>query len=211
MIDASVCLAAAVYRLGFGAQSEISAANSWVTETELYQWGDEAVKRLSREISLFINYSTSTMTQAYLATYTLSPRHVYTLLAAVVTTSESQILRPTTVRELYALDAAWPSTPGFPRRASLDAGPVGTITLYPLPTAAGYTVAQLEQEIPDDVSAAAPQVAVPAVLEPYVTYAMLAGARGKESEAAMPEMSDHFRQRLSLYEQVMRHLWGGGQ
>jgi hypothetical protein len=48
------------------------------------------------------------------------------------------------------------------------------------------------------------------VLQDYFTYAMLAGALGKESEQAMPEMARHYGQRIGLYEQVMDHLWGSG-
>ena len=42
----------------------------------------------------------------------------------------------------------------------------------------------------------------------YFGYAMLAEARRKESDAAMPEMADHFKQRVDLYEQILTQYFG---
>jgi hypothetical protein len=92
----------------------------------------------------------------------------------------------------------------------MDAGSVGTVTLYPNPLTGG-TVTQVCQEFPAAIVLGASAVLLPTVLGDYFTYAMLAGARGKESEAAMPEMAGHFEQRMKLYEQVIEHLWGPGQ
>ena len=117
------------------------------------------------------------------------------------------MLRITPVRELWALDGTWPATPGPAARCSFDAGSVGTITLYPVPTAGG-TLSQVCQEFPADGST---ELALPAVLQDLFSYAMLAGARGKESDSAMPEMAAHFGERVKLYEQIAEHLWGPGQ
>jgi hypothetical protein len=75
----------------------------------------------------------------------------------------------------------------------------------------GGTLAQVCQEFPPAVQDGNSRLALPAVLQDHSSYAMPAGAREKESEAAMPEMADHFRQRLKLYGQVIEHLWGPGR
>lgn len=205
-LDVEAALEDVVYRLGFGSRAELAAAASWVTETELYQWADEAAKRLAYRAGVFITVDTSITVTPSTAAYNLQANHVFTLAAALGGTP----LRITSVRDLWALDGSWPATSGPAQRCSLDAGAVGTITLYPKPTAGG-TLEQICQEYPGTVEAGSSELALPTVLQDYFSYAMLAGARGKESEAAMPEMAAHFAQRVAMYEQVIEHLWGPGQ
>ena len=101
------------------------------------------------------------------------------------------------------------STKG-PIRSPLDAGSVGTITLYPKPTVGG-TLSQVCEEFPATIALGSSTVAVPSVLQDYFTYRALEGARRKESDARMEEMADHFAERCDLYEKVIEHLWGAGQ
>jgi len=205
-LDVANAVADAAYRLGLQGTTELQAGNAYVTPAELYQWADEGAKRLSYDVGLFINYDTSVTVTPGTAVYQLPATHVFTLMAAV----NGQLLRPTPVAALWALDANWPATSGNARRCSLDAGSVGTITLYPNPVDGG-TLGQFCQEFPATIAAGASTVELPAVLQDYFTYRMLAGARGKESDQAMPEMAAHFEQRVELYEQLMAHLWGPGQ
>jgi hypothetical protein len=140
------------------------------------------------------------------AVYELPAARVFTLYAM----AGAQPLRITRVADLWALDARWPTTTGDPQRCSFDAGRVGTVTIYPSP-ASGGTLGQVCQETPATIQAGASAVALPTVVQDYFSYAMLAAARGKESEARMEEMARHFGERLRLYEQVIAQLWGPGQ
>lgn len=205
-LDVSASVGDVLYRLGFQGPADIAQANAWVTAAELYQFADEAAKHLSYKAGVFVTYDASITVLAGTAAYTLPTTHVFTLAAWV----GNQPLRMTTVRDLFALDARWGTTTGAPKRASLEAGSVGTITLYPKPTA-GDTLGQVCQSHPAALVAGASAVELPSVCQDYFSYAMLAGSRGKESEAGMPEMAAHFRQRMDLYEAVIEHLWGPGQ
>ncbi len=214
MVDASVCLSDAVIRLGFGGLADSQASGAYVTAPELYQFADDAAKRLAYERGVFVGLDQSVAIIAGMAVYSLQANHVFTVYAWVAPLpsvgGSVQLLRPTPVNNLFALDDTWVATSGEAARYSLDAGSVGTITLYPIPVNSGV-LNQICQEFPPTVSASALQMSLPIVLTDYFTYAMLAGARGKESDQAMPEMAAHFRERLKLYDQVIESLWGGGQ
>lgn len=128
--------------------------------------------------------------------------------------SSSTMLRVTPVRELWALDATWNQTAGAVGpdglvRCSFDAGSVGTITIYPIPAANG-TLAMLAEEYPPTIASGTSTVALPPVLQDYFSYVMLAGARDKESDARMEDMSAHYDQRVAMYEEIIQHLYGGG-
>lgn len=214
MVDASNSLADAIYRLGFQSLADCTA-NGYVTPTELYQFADDAVKHLSYQVGIFAALDSSIAVTGGVGVYSLPATHVFTLVAWVAPQpgvgGSIQPLRATPVANLFALDNTWATTAGEANRYSLDAGSVGTITLYPVPVNSGV-LNQVCQEFPATVNAGATQVSgMPSVLQDYVTYAMLAGGRGKESDSAMPEMAAHFKKRLDLYDQVIEHLWGPGQ
>jgi hypothetical protein len=204
-LSADAAVVDAVYRLGFSSWAEIAAGTEWVTPAELYAWADEEAKKLAYEAGVFVTNDTSITVTGGTAVYGLPASHVFTMAAALGNTP----LRITPVRELWALDGCWPATTGPAMRCSFDAGSVGTITLYPIPNAGG-TLSQVCQEFPADLVAGG-ALPLPAVLQDLFTYAILGGARGKESDAAMPEMAAHFGERVKLYEQVAEHLWGPGQ
>lgn len=206
MIDTAACVNDTVYRLGFQSLADLAANAQWLIQAELYQFADDAVRRLSYEVGLFIGYDNSITAVAGTAVYNLPASHVFTLAAWL----DQQPLRITTVRDLWALDGTWSLTTGLSKRCSMDAGSVGTITLYPNPELGG-TLAQICQEFPATISALASTVQLPSVLQDYLTYAQLAAARGKESQARMEEMAAHYGQRMAMYEQIMEHLWGAGQ
>jgi hypothetical protein len=215
MVDTSVCLADAVYRLGFASLADSQSAQAYVTNNELYQFADDHLKHLSYQGGIFIGLDTSVAVTAGAGVYGLPGSHVFTLMAWIAPQAgvggSNQPLRPTPVSGLFALDNTWATTAGESNRYSLDAGSVGTITVYPIPLTSG-TLCQICQQFPATVTAAAPQILeMPSVLQDALTYAMLAGARGKESDNAMPEMASHFKQRLDLYDAVIEHLWGPGQ
>jgi hypothetical protein len=205
-MDTANCIPDALYRLGFQGPGDIALAGTWVTVAELYQWADEAAKKIAYESGVFITYDTSIAVTSGTAVWSLPASNVFTLAAWL----GSNALRITPVRELWALDGTWTATSGPSTRCSLDAGSVGTITLYPNP-AVGGTLNQVAEEYAAPIALGSSTVALPSVLQDYFSYAMMAGARGKESDAAMPEMAAHFEERMKLYEQVIEHLYGPGQ
>lgn len=206
MIDAANCITDVIYRLGFQDATDLDTAGTWVTSTELYQWADEAAQRLAYVSGVFITYDTSITVTGGTAAYSQPASNVFTLAAWL----GSNELRLTPVRELSALDATWPATSGPAARASLDAGSVGTITLYPNPTAGG-TLNQIAEEYPSTIALGSSTVQLPPVLADWMSYEILAGARRKESDAYQPEMADHFDQRADTYRQIIQHLYGIGQ
>ncbi len=216
VLDVSKSLADVAYRLGFASLSDlISDAEAYTNVAELYQFADDAAKKIAYESGVFQNWDTSIAVTVGNAVYSLPANHVFTVLAALINgvSGAPQLLRLTPVRNLWALDANWSATTGAPVRASLDAGSVGTITLYPKPAAGSAgTLAQVCQEFPTPpIGSGFTLVPLSVVLQDFFSYAMLAGARGKESEGAMPEMAAHFQSRCDLYEQIIQHLWGPGQ
>jgi hypothetical protein len=121
-----------------------------------------------------------------------------------------QLLRLSTVGQLFALDANWPTTTGDPTRLSLDAAGTVTGVLYPVPLS-NSTLVQVMQAVPATVAAGASSLPVSPVLQDYVSYQLLRSARSKESDSSMPEMAAHFGERCKLYEAVIVHLFGGGR
>ena len=197
------------YRLGFANAREI-VSTSWVTAAELFGFADEAAKRLSYEAGLFITYDNSVAVLAGTAQYALPASHVFTVAAGLIYAAALQLLRITTVGELFALDAAWNATTGPPTRLSMDAGGPGTATLYPSPLGAS-TLGLVCQEFPGVVAVGSSTLPLPTVLQDMFSYFMLAGARRMESESRMEEMANHFDQRTKLYEQIMQAYFGRGQ
>jgi hypothetical protein len=210
VLDVTNSLADVWYRLGFASASDLGPT-SWVTPAELYQFADDASKKVAYGAGVLITVDTSITVTSGTASYSLPTAHVFTLLAALVPASGTpQLLRLTPVRDLWALDANWPTTMGNAQRASMDAAAVGYITLYPSPIAGG-TLEQVCQEYAQTLTGGASTLPLPTVLEDWFSYEMLAGARGKESEAAMPEMAAHFQSRCDLYHQIATKYWGPGQ
>lgn len=204
-LELQVSLNDVVYRLGLASGAELSAPNCWVGSGELFQYADDAAKRLAYLSGVFLAWDASITVIASTATYNLPASHVFTVAAWLGTTG----LRITPVRDLWALDGNWPATTGPATRCSLDAGAVGILTLYPNPTAGG-TLGQVCQEFPPTIQAGNSALALSPILQDYFSYAMLAGARGRESDYAQPEMAEHYRQRMALYEQIIHDLWGPG-
>lgn len=210
VLDVTNALLDVIYRLGFAGANDIGPA-SWVTPAELYQFADDAAKKIAYDAGVLITVDSSITVNSGTASYSLPTTHVFTLLAALVpATGPPQLLRLTPVRDLWALDADWPTTSGDARRASMDAAAIGTITLYPNPIAGG-TLQQVCQEYAQTLTAGASTLPLPTVYQDYFSYCMLEAARGKESESAMPEMAAHFKSRCDVYEQIMARYHGPGQ
>jgi hypothetical protein len=204
-MDVANSIADIWYRLGFLSQADIDVTGTWVTSTELYQWADEAAQKLAYACGAFTTFDTSITVSSGTPVYELPAANVFTLAAWLGT----QNLRFTPVRELRALDATWPVTSGPSTRASLDASAVGSITLYPNPTAGG-TLTQIAEEYPATIALGSSTVALPSVFEDWASYAAMGGARLKESDARQEEMGQHFEGRVELYEAIADYLYGTG-
>jgi hypothetical protein len=208
--DIAASIADIWFRLGFQSGADMAVPDRWVTIAELYQFGDDAAKLLARVSSLFLTLDSSVSVLAATPLYEMPSGHVFTLTAWLTALSGAQQqLRLSSAGQLWALDGAWPLTSGAPLRLSLDAGGVGTGTLYPNPVA-NAVLNQVLEVCPATVAAGASTLPISPVLQDCFTYFLLAGARGKESDSSMPEMAAHFQQRCALYEAVIDHLWGTG-
>ncbi len=172
--------------------------------SEFYQWADEYAKRLAHKCGVFVERDVSNILVANNASYPVPLRHIDTIHASIA----GARLRPSTVRDLVALDSTWPTTTGIVARYSMDAGPVGTITLYRIPTASSAILAVIFHQFPPEINTGSTTIAIASPIADYFQFGMLAEARRKQSEGAMPEMADHFDQRVAMYEQIIQKYWG---
>lgn len=173
------------------------------TEEELYEYADEAVKRLARAVGMFTEREPAITVNIGVATYPLPTRHLSTIHASLGGAN----LRPAAVKELEALDSAWQDTTGTPDRYVPDFLGTEYVRLYKKPSA-GSTLALLFYQYPADVAVGSPILAAPRVLEDYLTWEILRQARGKEGDAAMPEVAEHAAQRVKEFEQLYGAQWG---
>ena len=195
-----------IYRLGFTGLADVSGPDSYVTLGELYQWLDEAAKKLSSLAGVFVTVDASITVVPGNSTYALPANFVYGLAVFL----GSRPLRITSQAQLEALEGQWSAAVGPAARASFDAREVGFVVLYPQPTAGGV-LSLVCQEFPSTIQAGSTTISLPTVFQDYFSYAQLAGARGKESDARMEEISNHAQARVDLYVKVATHLYGRGQ
>lgn len=177
----------------------------WASSTELYQWADEAVKRLSHRCGVFVERDTSTSVVESTSQYPVPAGHIDTIHVTLGTLS----LRASTVAELEALDGTWAVTQGPVSRFSMEADGTDFITLYQVPTSTG-TLAWIFHQFPEEITSGS-LVDVPSPMADYLAYAMVGEARRKESDRAMAEVSDHCDQMMALMEEVACAYWGPGQ
>ena len=199
------------FRLGFASAGDMTASGNWVTVAELYQFADDAAQRLARISSVYVTYDASIGIGSGTAIYNLPAQHVFTVTAWLVYSGAPlQFLRISSVGQLFGLDGLWSATTGPPTRVSLDAGGVGT--------ADSLSDSHRQFHSESDPAAISGHRNLRNVSSP--AFARAAGLfhrrcpRGrarKESDSAMRDVADHLKQRLALYETVIRHLWGDGQ
>ncbi len=206
MIDAAQIILNLVPALGFQSLADLEASD-WLQDVELYQWADEASQRLAHQAGVFAEWDNSATAVSLTSVYP-APVNFVNLVALYYAGAK---LRETNVAELAALDANWPATGGTPIRASIDAGNLGTFTLYPMPTSSGAVILALFDKYLPTISAAASALPISSPAQDYFAYHMLAEARGKESEASMPDMAQHFRKRVQMFEEIFAKYYGGGQ
>ena len=177
----------------------------WCTQAELYGWADEGANRLTRRVGVWVNRYGGQTVQPNTGP---APRPLDAVDVIHVSINGSS-LRPATALQLSALDAIWSETIGNPQRFSMDAAP-GSIFLYPgLTQTVGMATIYHQRQATIQQGSSVVPIASP--VQDYFGYSMLAEARRKESDQAMPEMADHFDQRVGLFEQIFEHYWGPAQ
>ncbi len=200
-VDLSTTANVLLERLGATSWSDLD----WCTQAEVYGWFYEAQSRLA-ELGLFVAQELL-FTVAGTGSYALPADWLNTIFASV----NNQQMRPASVSELLALDSYWAGagcgTQQVPSRYSLDAGELGTITLYPYPGAVN-TVSLVDQILPPEITTGQTTSPINGLISDYFLYFGLARARGKESPNAMPEVADAAAQMVQLYEQIITSYWG---
>jgi len=181
---------------------------SFWTEDELYAFADEAAKRLARKVGVWVERDTSAAVSSLASTYTLPTRRV----SIVHVSLGAKALKAASAAEMEALDDAWVDTTGTPLRFLLDIEGTGKVRLYPAP-AVGVSgnLGVLYATYPTEIQKGSATVTIPAPLEEYFTFSVLAEARGREGEAAMPEVAEQFRSLVGMLEQVAESYWGISQ
>lgn len=175
------------------------------TEAELYAWADEELKRIARAAPVFVE-TASTALVGGTGRYSLPARHLATVEAVAI----SQTMRASSIEEFSAGDVAWATrTTAQPRHYAQDENGLDGITLYPVPdgTMAG-NLATVYAQYPAAVSAGSSTITAPEVLRDAFMFAALAGARGKETPSAMPEVAEWCAGVTGLYRQTVSEVWG---
>lgn len=201
-VDIAAVILELLPTLGAGSLADLT----WCLPDELYQFADEAAKRLGHRAGVFVERDTSTAVLAATPAYPTPARHIDTIHVSL----GGQRLRPASVGDLASLDTTWPLTTGIVQRYSMDAGGPGTITLYRIPEAPG-TLAVIFHQFPPTIASGSSALAVATPVADYFACAIVAEARRKQSESAMPEMAEHFDQRCAMYEQIFKSYFGGAQ
>jgi hypothetical protein len=181
-------------------------------ESDLYEWFDEAAKRLARSFGVFVERDASTAIVLDTPSYTLPARHLSTIHASVGPSSGGKALYPVNVQELEGLDADWIETTGPTNTFLMDTAGMTAARLYPAPdvTITGF-LALIMHRFPATISSSAYTLSAPAAIRDYFTWYALAEARGRQSDAQMPEVAEHFAKRVGLMEKVIESYWGTAQ
>lgn len=176
------------------------------TETELYEYLDEAQSRLARTCGVFVQRNTSVTSEANTGTYSLPANHVATVQADL----GGVVLRPRTVHELEALDALWPATVGTPAAFVQDLMGLGEIVLYPAPGSnyGNLAVGLVQRLLPPALSSSNGVLAAPTCIQEYFVLSAIAAARGKQSKAEMPDVAAWLQKITGTMEAAMTEYWG---
>jgi hypothetical protein len=178
----------------------------WTTQAEVYSYFDEGLKSLAAKTGIFVERDTS----GTLATGTNQYQAPTGWISTIHLSVAGLRIRPTTLTEIEALDAAYVAALGTPTRYSDDAGQLGSITYYPTPQApdAGKTAAVVFHLSPPDLSVGQTLIPAQSPVADFFLYYALQRARSKESVSSMPEVANHAEQRAAMFLQIFEQYWG---
>jgi hypothetical protein len=178
-------------------------------QSDLIEYMDEALKRLARLAGVFVQRSTSAVSAVGIPTYPLPTNEVAILHQSYLTTP----LRPAGMIELESRDPNYRTTPGTPDHWYADQLGDYTIGFAPVPNHAGDSMPLIYTALaPDlDVAQVNTLVTAPVPLMGYLTMCILAEAYGREGEAEMPDLAEHCRGRIDMYESMMTEYYGQGE
>lgn len=174
------------------------------TSTQLYEWMDEAIQRICRAATIMAERSTQT-TSSGEPVYPLPARYLSMAHVSVDGTS----IGVSSVPEMEALDADWENTSGAVNTYLLDMIGTANLRLYRRPTGA-QTLGTAYRTYPSTIQAGS-TVVLPAVVGDALHFNVLAGARGNEGQAGMPEVAKVCREVAGLYEKMFAAYFGGAQ
>ena len=176
------------------------------SEDDVYDYANEAVKRLAASTGMFTALDGSSSITAGQATYSVPARHHLTLDLALGNAS----LRKMSMQSLQFLDDEWSTRDGSPNWYIEDEAGVSQVRLYPIPDAsASGALNWIYSEFPPDVTPAAPVLSgVPAVLSDFLYFSLIATAREAESKGMMPESAALAKGVASLLETAFDLYWG---
>jgi hypothetical protein len=200
-VDVSAVIDQALWDLHAESRSDLVF---W-TESQLYQWLDETVKRLSAIACLFVGRSI-TLTVEGQAGYTQPPQHVSTLHVSL----DTEALKPASTLELEAKDPGYQTTQGTPENWYEDLLGLGSLALCPVPDTSDVNLPRIYEGWPDKLEAGQTMLSAPAPMKGYLGMALLAEAYGIEGEMEMPEVAAHCRGRLELYHALFQQYYGRG-
>lgn len=170
------------------------------SQSELSGWATDALAELARTTGAHIERFASIAVAAGDPTYALPSR----LTSIIHISLNDQALRYATVRELEALDADWQATTGTPARYTRERG-FTTVRLYPKPTGSG-TLQVIGHTTPESSS----NVRVAAPVLDAVLFRVLAKARAKRGDGAMPDTAQQSSAVVELLVSAIRGIWGEG-
>ncbi len=183
------------------------------TESELYQYAEEALHAIGARYLLMAACDTSTALVANQPLYQLPADHIDTILAAV----NGVVLETATVAEMEALDddykSAAPADP--PTRWIANEVGLDFIRLYPPPLSGGGVLALIYQQHPPNMPVPAEgqplEIKMPAPVGDYLAIQSLEQARRRQGDGQMLDAAQAFANLGSLYEKVFEAYWGSGE
>lgn len=178
------------------------------SQADLIQWLDDAVKRLARKAGVFVERSTSALSSAGIATYSLPADCVAVLHQSYLTTP----LRAAGMIELESRDPDYRTTPGTPDHWYEDQLGDYTIGFSPVPVNTGDSMPIIYTALAPnlDVELINTLVTAPVPLAGYLAMSVLGEAYGREGEMEMADLAAHCKGRVAMYEAMMAEYYGSG-
>jgi len=187
----------------------LTELQNW-TETELYQYSEEALHDVGGRLLLFVVVDDSTALIANQGAYELAVLHIATIYAA----ADGVTLKPSTSNEMEMLNDNWEeAASGTPTRWIGDSLGLKLIRIYPAPGVEGILTLVYHQHPPD---LPVPEIGetndlkMPAVLGDYMAMKTLQQARQRQGDAQMLDVAATFEALGGIYEQCFEAYYGKG-